>query len=271
MYTNPISYALNNLKMHIPYEVMEKAFISLNPKIGHVQRSNISVDAIIREMVIEEKVMTDCNLLGGKETFIPLYTLTPERVDHFTLIYRIPKSLTQGRSIVRALSVAYGEGTLMVGTNMGIRNSSGLLDAASGLVSSQAAIPTVASAYVQLIGENVVLINDNMALPANCYLRCRLENDSSMAGLQTTAYFAFAELVVYAVKAYIYNMLRIQMDTAILHAGMELGAFRETVMEYADAAQNYKDYFDTTWKRVNTLNDYQAHMRHCGMIVGGQW
>lgn len=265
---NPITYALNNLRMHIPLEVLEKTFLGLNPSRFVTP---VSLDSIIRDQVIDAKVMVDCNLIGGTEVYIPLQGLPFQRIDNFTSIYQIPKSLTQGRSITTALSVAYGFGSPIGGSNMGLRNSNSLLDAASGVMASQAPIPDVSTAYVSLIGENTIMIQDNMSLPANIALRCKLENDSNFNHLKGPQYMQFAELVLLATKAYIYVKNQIPMDRAYLSGGQDLNAYRTIIDGYSDAAENYNTYFSTVWRRSAILGDYQAHRRHMALITGGRW
>lgn len=269
---NPITYALNNLRMHIPIEVLEKTFFGLNPSRFVTPTS---LDSIIRDQVIDAKVLVDCNLIGSEEVYVPLQNLPATRVDNFTTIYNIPKSLTQGRSITSALSVAYGFGSPiganMSGGNMGLRNSSSLLDAASGVMMSQAPIPDVSTAYVTLIGENTIMIQDTVALPGNIALRCKIESDANFSQLSGPAYMQFAELVLLATKAFIYVKNQIPMDRAYLSGGQDLNAYRNIIDSYSDAAVNYNDYFRTVWRKVSILDSYQSKRRHLGLITGGRW
>lgn len=265
---NPISYALRQLRFKIPKEILEKTFIST---LNHRFTQPTSLDTRIRQEVIEPRVLVDCNLLGGTETHIPLFDLPREFLDPFTAVYRIPKSMTQGRTIVRAMSVAYGEGAIMGASNIAPTQGNLLLDGAAGVLNSALAIPIVSTAQCQLIGENVVMIADNMALPMNIYLRCWLENDENFNHIQPTSYPAFAKLVELAVKAYIYVNIQIPMDRAIIHAGSELGRFRETVDGYADANEQYETHLTEVWRKTAYLNDYTSHRRHCQRILGGNW
>lgn len=263
---NPVSYSLQNIHRTIPRDILEKVFISI---IQHRYTVPVSLDARIRELVIEPWVMVDCNLVGGTETFLPLEAVPREQMDPFTVIYRIPKSMTQGRTITSALSVSFGQGSIIGSTNMGLRGSSPMLDAASSVMNAQLPIPMVSSAYCTLIGENVVLIGDNIALPTNLFLRCKLENDEAFTHLKPTSYMQFAQLVEYAIKAYIYTNSAIVMDRAFIHAGADLGRMKEIIDSYSDAFENYKTYFRETWQKVSILNDYTAHRRHLQMITGG--
>lgn len=266
---NPIQYSLQQCRFEIPPEILEYVFVTRQDKERRYKPTPISIDAKIRELVIEPRVLVDCNLVGGTEVAIPLANCPKEVIDPFQAIYRIPKNLTNGRTITRALSVSFGEGAIVGMSNLQPTYGNNLLDAAAGVLNSHLAIPQVSTANCQLIDENTVLIMDNFAIPMNAYLRCWLENDSNFNHIQPTSYDAFATLVILAVKAYIYNTMQIHMDRALIHAGGELGRFKEIVDEYSDANEMYRTHLRQVWRRVAYLNDFQAHRRHLQRLMGG--
>lgn len=264
---NPISYALNHLRQVIPSEILRQVFMS---RINYNYDLSVSLDTRIREEVIFPVVMFDCNLIGGLETWIRLLGLPREQVDLFTHIYRIPKTMTQGRSIISALSVSYGEGAVVGATNLIPVRGNSLLDAASGLLSSSNPIPMISTAKVQLVGENVVAIMDNLALPTNIFLRCWLENDTEMNHINPRSYLDFARLCEYAVKRYIYTNAIIPMDKGELFAGSQLGRFKEIIDSYSDADEMYFTAREE-WGRIAALNDFESQRRHIELITGGLW
>jgi hypothetical protein len=264
----PITYALNHVRKVIPPQILEKAFLSTWKYNNLVP---VSVDRRIREEVIDQRVMIDCNLLGGTEIWVRLNGLTRENPDAWTWIYRIPKVLTQGRSIVAALSVSFGEGAVVGATNLLPVRGNSLLDAGAGLLNSSNPIPMIATAKVHLIGDNVVLISDNMALPTNIFLRCWVENDTEMTNLNPRSFRAFAKLVEYAVKSYIYNELVVTMDIGELYAGNQLGRFKEIVDSYEEAEEMYMTHLNEVMGKVLILNDPEAQRRHVQLLVGGLW
>ena len=245
---------------------MEKTF--LQPQ--WIQRGiPVSVDSRIREEVIDRRVMVDCNLFGGMEAVIPLESLTPERMDPFTAIYRIPKDMTQGRTITTVYSASFGENTRMPGANVHQTNNSHLMGAAGEVLDGAMEIPNVSTAYVQLIGENTVLIEGQLSLPSNIFLRCMLTHDQEMSSIKPSSYHAFSRLVVLATKAHIYQQNMIRMDMGQLHAGMQLGTFKEIIDEYADANELYYTHLQEVWRSTATLNDEERRRRHLKMLVGG--
>lgn len=266
---NPVTKALQELSYRIPRAILEKTFLS---NVRPFSVLPTSLDARIRETVIEPRVMVDCNLMGGTETTIPLAGLSRQQVDSFTYIYRIPKEKTQGRTITRALSISYGQvGVLGTSSNIPMQGTSPLIDAAAGLLQSQMPIPAVSTAQCQLIGENVIMVIDTVAIPQDIYLRCWLENDSSFNHLQPTSYKDFSKLVELAVKSYVYNHNMIPMDRAYIAGGVELGQFRSIIESYSDAEENYQTFLNEVWRKVAVLNDFHGKRRHISQITGGNW
>lgn len=263
-----IQKSLDEVRYNIPREVLEQTFIANNQKFRGLP---VSLDHRIREEVVNPRVLMDCNLVGGVEDNIPLGSLTGERVDQFHIIYRIPKTLTQGRTIISPLSLTFGQGYAFQHPTVGVQKSSAMQDAAYGLLQAHLPIPPVSTGYVTLIGENTVLVQDNMAIPVNCYLRCLLSNDPEMNNINPASWHAFSQLVVLATKAYIYNNLSIPMDQAFLHGGMALGRLREIVDNYADANEMYYTHLNEVWRKTAFQNDPIRHRRHLKSILGGNW
>ena len=262
---NPIQKALMDVQYKIPPQILQAAFVTR--EFGH-RPMPVNVETLIRDRVIYPRVMVDCNLVGGTQILVPLSSVNPEYVDVSTVVYRIPKSLTQGRSIVRVHSMGLGLGS--VANSVMHRNTYGYsatLDAGDAVVASHAPIPLVSTANLRLIGENTVMVTEQMALPSNVQLLCHVEYDAEFSTLRTTAYPKFSRLVELAVKSYIYNELSIQIGQSQLVGGMELGKFREIIDGYADAEELYTTYLEETWRKVALLNDPNSRERHLRMLT----
>lgn len=261
-----IDKAIQDAKWEIPEEILQEIF--LKREFGQ-QQLPVSLDTMIREKVIDARVMPDCRLLGGTQVELPLHGVTPEQVDIYKIVYRIPMSLTQNRRISRVLGLTIGQSTMMNTSYMGVEGYSQILEAAQGLMSAQSGIPIVSTAYIRLIAENTVLVSDYLSLPRASFLRCFLEQDDEYSSLNGPTYPHFSHLVELAIKAYIYNKGRIKIGMAQLVGGMELGVFRETVDSYSDANQMYKDYVKEVWTKVMLMDDVRSKERMLRMIVGG--
>ncbi len=262
---NVIKKALDEIRFEIPRQILVQAFT--DPELVRYG-SSISLDTLIREAVIDARVVPDCNLSGGVTTNIPLHGLTPEYTDITTLIYRIPKSLTQGRTITTALEVTIGDLSLLGNAALVAQSNSGLVTAAQGLLTANKPVYSPATAYVRLIGENTIMVSENYQLPTNLYLRCVLENDSAFSNLPASAYHDFAMLCKLATKAHIFNTLALSLDIGQMYSGMAMGRFKEIVDGYADANELYTTFLKDTWRKVAIFSDHEAKLRHLKQITG---
>lgn len=265
---NPIIYALQQVRYEIPKEVLEKVFLS---NLNYRTTDAKSLDARIRELVIEPRVLTDCNLVGGTELTINIPGQWVKYIAPTVAIVTIPKAATQNRTITRALSISYG--TLVSSAISGINPTQGseLLNAASKVMQSQMTVPVVSTAQVNVVGENILEVRDNIALPMSLVARVWIENDENFNHLAKPSWIAFSEGVVFAVKAYIYINSQIPMDQTYIQGGGELGRFTEVVDGYSDANENYKDWITKKWRKVAMLNDPEAMRRHIMMATGSLW
>lgn len=263
-----VQYALDRICATIPPQIRKLAF---NPpsRFGNF-RAPISEQAGIREKVIYGRVMRDAELQGGREVYIPLINVNPEYQDNFRVIYRIPDEVTNGATIIVPLNVTFGEGTIMGTTNMGMRGSSPMLDAASGVLSSHLPIPLVSSAYLRLLGRNVVMIEDNLSVPRDIFLKAIVTYDEELSNISPRSWHRFGDLCVLGCKAYIYNEMDIAIDEGQIQGGYNIGRIRDRISEYADAEQMYQEFLKTQWPQVAIFSDFERRKRHLKMISGGQ-
>lgn len=256
---NPVQKAIAEAKFSIPLEILQQAFA---PIAVFGRPTALNIDSIIREKVIDSRVRVDCDLVGGTQLDIPLRGLTPEQVAlpsgtpySWALVYRIPMILTQNRIITRVLWIANTISPISGTYTYASYNGSALTNAAMGVMQSQAPIPSMSTARVDLISTNTIMISDTNQWPYDVTLRCFVENDHDMAQLPVGAYRHFAKLCVHAIKAYIYNSLVIKVNTAELQNGQELGRFKEVLDTYADANELYQTYLEDVWREVAAYAD----------------
>jgi hypothetical protein len=262
-----ISKAIDEIKFRIPRPILETVFIK---RALAWRQTPLSIDEHILNEVVRPRVLVDCNLCGGTEVFIPLDGMPVERGNDYTSVYRIPKNRTQGRSILSVLNITFSDPTKVssYGVAAGSQNST-MMQAGQAVMDAMGSIPVTSTAYVQLIGENVVMVRDTVVLPANIYLRCVLMNDAEMSHLQLRSYRQFSKLVELAVKAYIYNEYIIQMDLGELHAGQNLGRFKEVIDGYADSEELYQTFIIEHWEKIQFMNDRETYTRFIRELTGG--
>lgn len=255
---NPILYALNHLRHSIPQDILHLAFSprsAVNPTVRWGNNNDFSsLDHQIRDKVIEGRVNLDCDLVGGTQVAIDLRGVSYEQYDMRSRVFRIPYERSGGRRIVSVQTLNYLNYNGMPSYHHGTGDQ--LLQASMDMYYAVASMPIVSTANCQLIGDNVVLVQDNVQqFSDQLAMTCLVENDSEMSNLNPGAYMHYAKLVELATKAYIYIQLSIRIDEGVLHAGMNLGRIREFVDGYSDANEMYQEYFMSTWRRVSYTND----------------
>lgn len=265
---NAIDHALKSISQQIPKEVLEKAFI---PMVSYTTSIPITVDARIRDLVINNKVFPDINIIGGTHITVPLSGLPTEQIESNAFVVRIPKERTQGRSIVSVLSLAMGgvvtEG-MMVNPLGSVPDSQ---SATQQMLNSTASIPYISEAQLSLLAENVVLIQGMSFAPTGLWLRCEVENDANLNNLKRRSYFAFSKLCVMACKSWIYNNMVIPMGNAFYEGGVNLGKLADIVESYSDAEEQYQEFLLTKWAKVSKLNDAETAERLVRLTTGGNY
>lgn len=263
--SNAIVYALNHVRNFIPPEILNKVFIA---NINHNNLIPIDVNVIIKEKVIQNMVLPAMNLVNGVQERINLSNLTPMYSDMTSMVIQVPKNLTQGKSIVSAISMEYGNSIYGTSLTYPNYNTNQLQGAANTLLDAQNGVSISSTSNVSLVGENTILIREGIRWIGNLTLVCYLENDSEMNSLTPRAIVTFAEIVELAVKAYIYNNTIILMDRAQIYAGHELGAFREVIYNWSDAGQQFMEKIKTDWSKVSFLADDYTRRNIVRMSIG---
>lgn len=262
-----VQKSLDEIKNEIPPFILDLIFMQ---RARNTRGRPLSVDDAILNAVIRRRVMVDCNMVGGEEVIIDLSGVPGERPDNYTTIYQIPKSLTNGRKIVTPLNISFLDptrlGTVISATAC---QNTGVTQLGNAVMDAHGPIPQISSANIQLLNENVVMVRDVILMPANAYLRCVVAHDDEMSDIHTRSYYNFAELVKFAVKAYIYNEYIVDLAQGHLYAGQQLPVVQQIIEGYADANQLYKEYLKNVWQKVSVMNSREAMQRYLKNLTGG--
>lgn len=249
---NIITKALSEIYFEIPTQVLNAAFITST-------RFNLGIDESIEHKILDKviygRVIPDCNLYGGQNVEIDLSqcpsTMTPDG----SYIFKIPKDLTNGRSILSALSVYTGIGSGVVSGPGG-----GLIGAAGQILGSGEQAPFTGN--VELIGENVIAVKYS-SMPTHAgVLRALVEYHENMQDIPARGWGLFAELSVLATKAYVYVNTRIKANKAELYGGVTLDSLVNIIDDYANANEDYKLLLKEKWFKVSYMLDQTSHNRH---------
>lgn len=267
--------SIAEVKRRINRHILDKAFVKKDFTYRFNNQAN--VDDEILSTVIRPRVMVDCNLGGGISALIPLDGLPVDKPNNFITIVHIPKSRTNGKSIISVSNVNYydlGVSGLYGGaagyghnTTLSTNENTATMNSAMGIMASLDHIPITSTSDALLVGENTIKITDVFTMPANAVLRCVLENDEGLANIQPRSYPDFFQLVEFAVKAYIYNELIVDIDMGELQGGQSLGIFKQIVEGYADSEQNYQEKL-RSWRAISVMNDTPAFHRFIKLTIG---
>lgn len=261
---NVIDNAIKTVNYSIPNPILEYAFIDNDPYRQYVSMSR---DALIRHEVIDNRVMVDCNLVGGEQVVVPIDPIPVQIIDGGRALYRIDKKYLQGRRILNVLGVSTGDHRLDTYSNS-YCSTSVITDSISTLLDAATGNDSGSSNRVRLIGENTILLEDRLTYN-QLYLRCFLSNDNNFSNFSPRSTIHFTKLVVLAVKSYVYNSCVLEVDAGQLHGGMTIGRFREIIDQYSDAEAEYLEYLTGTFASVSFQQDGEAHRRHLKIISSG--
>ena len=244
---NAISKAISEVYYSIPPEILNIGF-SDNPTYAMH-----SLDDTIVNRVIRPRVMVDCNLVGGVQIYVNLDICGI--TDYSNDIVReylitVPKAATNNRSIVSAISLMSNRiGSALVGSADAL--TAGLRDNVNAVAPS---VP-VATARLEIVADNKVLVTDPAVRYLTGSLKCMVENSETLSNISPRSYIYFSNMVVLAVKAFIYNTCIVKLGRGYIESGHELNIVNDIIADYASANQDYRDYVKDTWATVAFHND----------------
>lgn len=284
---NAVSHAISYIRRKIPKEILDIVFSPrLTENNRRYQFNASSIDAQIREKVIEGIVLLDTNNFGIKEVLIPIGDLPREPVGNFGLqdslgfVVRIPRERLNGRSITSPLDVTispYGtQGAIAAGVPSGVWGNSvnqcgvnAFTTVARDIMTSYAPVPLNQTAHVHLIGENTIYVEDMMPM-SNLSLRCLVNSDPEMTWLNPAHYLLFGQLCAWACKGYIYNNYSIALDEGQIKYGVNINQFKNIVDGYSDAFDNYEQLIEEKWRKAIVMNDKGRSLRLIAGMAGSR-
>ena len=258
---NALVKAMAEIKFNIPPEVLQIGFVENFNRVNHV----VSLDERILNSVIRARVIVDANLNGGTTVRIPVDRCEYQEVNGREWILTVPKVLTQGKSIVSALSlVSFGQGY----TTFPINKQSPLLTASTHLFNNLTTENVVQTSRLELIGDNVILVEDPSMNIFNAMLRCVLEYSADMGELNPRHYGSFAKLCVLGTKSYIYNNCKVKLDQGYVYGGHELGSIGEVIDSYSDAEEMYQEHLKLNFKKLAFMSNTDNMARLIKASIG---
>lgn len=260
-----LNYVIDKIKEEIPEFVLEQAFFSQEL---YRTRIPVTVDTRIQELVIQKTVLPDINVIGGTTIYVPLHLCEILERDYSYTVIRVPPEAIDNQHITSVLEV------VTPGTGLGNRSymtggsASQVGAAAQQQLQSMTTMNNLTSGKTMLINTNTVMVEGPYQYIDHCMLKVTVGHDALLSSIDHRNSLAFAELVILAVKAYIYNKNVIAVDQGMIQGGSELGSFARIVGEYSDAREMYKERLKTSWAKVDKLNDHDTRNRLISLMVG---
>lgn len=233
---NAVDDTIRNLKYSIPLEILEIAFL----EYADVTHRTISLDERIKNTIIIGRVIRDCSQAEGVQVNIDVNRCYVTQLEKGEYIIDVPKELTGGRSITNVLSITSN----VYYTNLGGLSpySNSLTTYANKMANNIGTANFQQTARAELIGDNIIYINDPMIIVNRSSIRANVEYDQNLTNLHPTIMPVFNKLVVLATQSYIHNKLKINLDKGYIYAGYDLSVIREIVDGYSDAEQMYQEH-----------------------------
>jgi hypothetical protein len=242
--------SMTRIKSQIPNQILEIAF----RKKDAGPFANLSIDEQILDEVVRERVMTDCNLMGGRTTQISLaVSMWEQTVDTHSQInsgtgpfsiYRIPADRRENCDILEIhhthYPMPYGNG---VATNR-IATGGTMCAHSKNLLNSHTAGDTIQTPTAELLQGNVIRLHPGSFAHIDWVVTCRLAYDENMTNLNSSAINSFAKLCILAVKQHIYNNLIINLDAGFIQGGAEITNFRTIIEQWSDLNPEYLEELD---------------------------
>ena len=239
-----IEYALNEIRFNIPNELLVIAFKERNDLFSQV----VTLDARIRKTVIEGRVIPNCSLTSGVTVKIPIEKCEVQHLADNEFFISVPKELTNNKKIITALSLVsntiYSYGLPMYA------NVNPMASVAGKMYNHLTDDNVIQTARLEVVADNLIFVSDPIVSIYGGYLKVKIEYDNKMSKLNMSAYPIFAQACIYAVKSYLRNKLRVQVDQGQIYSGHELSIIRELIDEYQDAEEMYQDMLKTKLKKA---------------------
>ena len=244
---NAIDLALTTITNEIPPDVLAYAFSTREE-----EEKTWSVQQMVLDKVIQDRVLKDMNVHGGKLKHIVLLPKYREKLrmdvqdaymhtGPFSL-YRIPPEEREGLPLVEVHGLTYRGNYAGYVPNMnGWAGGVNLNTLGQAVLDSHTFASSPPKPNVELLSGDLVKLWPAQHSIIVWVMSCRIAYDKDFTNLNTSALETFEELCLEATKAYIYNQTIIALDRGYVESGYEIGEMKRTIDTYADSRQRYRE------------------------------
>jgi len=258
-----ITYSLNRVKLAIPKQILELAFLAKS----NTYSVNTSLANQITELVLNPIVLTDINLISNRTLKVSLDNCNVTEYQHINnsnnIIINVPYSLTNNAKIVSPISLTINGSESINPINNPLTSDISKL--------TNRMIPNNVSGMLitnlELIAPNTILVHDDVQFTVNGFLEVILENKKNLSNIKPRSYPMFSNLVVLAVKAYIYNELVIKIEEGSLYYGHSLSKVDDIISGYESALEDYNIMLKEKMGKILFMNDSSSYSSFIKMMV----
>jgi len=244
---NVINQLLRDLYFKIPPEVLSISFQRLRDE------NQLTNDAVIKEYIIEDHVLANCNLYAGKPKKIVLYEQYGKNIQDNTFaavmsgnygIYQIPPEARENRIISAVLDIAYPTTMALYGTFPNeISLGRSVANSVDEVLTSFTGAPIYLTPTPVLIdGESgIVGLSPPAALPVDWILSCMLGYDKDFSNISANMLASLKSMTEHATKSYIYNEMYVKINQGFLQGGLQLESIKGIIESYSDSKEKFEE------------------------------
>jgi hypothetical protein len=277
--SNPVDFAIDyviNGPTDITEYLLKLAFY--NPNNGYnaiwgPMNDSFSIEQGIREKVVNKMVAPLLKVAGGQTEIIDLSGAQIENLAGGVIWVSVPDFLTGGRRILEVIEVYPGNINRAIANGYNFGNyancgasmmNNSLNRLISGLDDGNV---TRSFNSFTMVGPNSFIIRDAGSAMFNMIAKVILSYDENFSGVPVKMFDKFAELVELGTKAYIYKTCRRGMQEAVSRFGVTVDDVQDDIQGYADAAQQFKDFYNDRMKKYMAYADAKGKTDTLKMIV----
>jgi hypothetical protein len=243
---NTINLLLRYIYANIPAEILNEAFLPT--------RENRSLDVLIKEKVIIDYVLQQCNIYAGRTKKIRLLESYVMRLDDpdtsdFLVgrysVYKIPPEARENRAINAILDVSYPSHVshLISSVDSNFISGKSVASSASTLLSSFTRVPSPVTPTATLIDGHagIIRLDPPMSATSEWLLSCMLEYDRNFSNIGLNLIPQLQKMTLHATKAYIYNELVVKLSHGRIVSGSLLEAITSVTDQYIDSEEKFQE------------------------------
>lgn len=216
---------------------------------------DVSLDERIKSEVILKRVRKDISVVAGPMFDLILqsnwakFTSSPSvyalGISGAYSAYKIPPEAREHRDISCVVNVRFpytimnsSVGAFYSDCSIKGNNLAGL---SSSALSSQTGAHMLANPVGRILPGNVIILEPPQYnfVPWRCTVR--LEFDDNFSGMDVSSIQQFCHLCKYAVQAYIYTNMIIDVESNVVFRGASIGVIKDIISDYRDANDKYQE------------------------------